>query len=240
MVKAAGVTTCLDISLPDPTSEAGRADWRKIYERSLPYADIFVPSLEESFFTLHPQEYLRRKAEAEGQELLDMVSPEECEGFADEYLAMGCRIVVIKNGHNGWYIKTTSADRLSELGRAIPRGGSPDAQSLSRSEWLHNWASRELWCPAFRVERIASTAGAGDSSIAGFLTALLQGRSIEASLKLANAAGALNLRGMDTLSGLGSWQEVEEAAGSLPVRSLSFLTAPWAWEKSSELCEKQP
>ena len=255
-VKATGATTSLDISLPDPNSEAGRANWRRIYERSLPHTDIYVPSLEETFFTLHPQEYLRRKAEAEGRELLDLVSPEECEGFADEYLALGCRIVVIKNGHNGWFIKTAGPDALAGLGRAIPQdapsrgvgagarkrssGSSAAVPALSRSDWLDNWSGRQLWCPAFRVEQIASTAGSGDSSIAGFLTALLHGRSIENGLKLANAAGALNLRAMDTLSGLGSWQEVEEAAARLPVRELSFLEAeaPWAWNAALGMWEK--
>ncbi|MBN1837064.1 MAG: carbohydrate kinase family protein [Spirochaetales bacterium] len=254
-VKATGVTTSLDISLPDPNSEAGRINWRRFYERSLPHTDIYVPSLEETFFTLHPQEYLKRKAEAEGQELLDYVDPQEVEGFADEYLAMGCKIVVIKNGHNGWFIKTAGAASLEGLGRALPQdrtaspsardgtpgvAGTPGAgQILSRSQWLDNWAKRRLWCPAFRVDRVASTTGAGDSSIAGFLTALLQGRSIEDSLKLANAAGALNLRAVDTLSGLGSWSEVEEAARAMKPRQVGILCAPWTWSKELGLWQKE-
>ena len=254
-VKAAGVTTSLDISLPDPHSEAGQADWRRIYEGALPHTDIFVPSLEESFFTLHPQEYLRRKAEAEGRELLDIVGPEECESFADEYLALGCRIAVIKCGHNGWFVKTAAAEHLRGLGPAAPedggtqpRGAGPDGPGglpggdgpLPQEHWLANWAARRLWCPAFRVEQIASTAGSGDSSIAGFLTALLRGLSIERSLRLANAAGALNLRALDTLSGLGSWQEVQEAAASLPVRDIGFLSPPWQWREQLQVWEKAP
>ena len=267
-VKETGATTSLDISLPDPNSEAGRANWRRIYERSLPFTDIFLPSLEETLFTLHPNEYLKRKSEAEGRELLDFTSPEECESFADEYLGMGCKIVVIKNGHNGWFLKSAAVDSLRGLGRALPTAsgtaasstaGSPASgeepagspapgklsprppapPSLSLEAWLDNWAGRRLWCPAFQVDEIASTAGSGDSSIAGFLTGLLRGRPIERSLKLANAAGALNLRAMDTLSGLGSWEEVEEAAGSLPVRPVAFLSAPWAWNDKHELWEKQ-
>jgi sugar/nucleoside kinase (ribokinase family) len=232
-VKSAGVTTSMDISLPDPNSEAGRANWRRIYERALPHTDIYLPSLEESLFTLHPEVYLKRKADAEGRELLDLVGPEECEGLADEYLAMGCRVAVIKNGHNGWFVKTASADSLAGIGRAAPQRDEP-----SHSQWLRSWSARQLWCPAFRVDQVASTAGAGDASIAGFLTALLQGRDIEASLRLANAAGALNLRAVDTLSGLTSWQEVAETAESLPVREIGFLQTPWTWKEELRMWEK--
>jgi sugar/nucleoside kinase (ribokinase family) len=253
-VKETGATTSLDISLPDPNSEAGRADWRKIYERSLPFTDLFLPSLEETLFTLYPEEYLKRKGEAEGRELLDLVGPEECEAFADEYLGMGCKIVVIKNGHNGWFLKSAAGDSLRHLGRALPSAATgklasgsvstPDsdhrsAGSLSPEAWLDNWAARQLWCPAFQVDVIASAAGSGDSSIAGFLTGLLRGRPIEQSLKLANAAGALNLRAMDTLSGLGSWEEVEESAAGLPVRPVTFLSAPWVWSEKHELWERR-
>ena len=147
--------------------------------------DLFLPSIEETFYTLHPQEYLRRKEQAGGQELIDHIRPEEYSRFAEEYLELGCAVAVIKAGHNGWYVRTGPADRMAGLGRAAPRD--PAA-----------WADRELWCPAFVVDKIASAAGSGDCSIAGFLTGLLKGHSLEECLRLANAAGAMNLRALDT------------------------------------------
>ena len=222
--RAAGLTVSLDTSLPDPTSPAGKADWRRIYEKALPYVDLFLPSIEETFYTLHPEEYLRRKEQAGGQELIDHIRPEEFSRFAEEYLELGCRIAVIKAGHNGWYVKTGSRERIAGMGRAAPR--EPAA-----------WAERELWCPAFVVERIASAAGSGDSSIAGFLTGLLQGHPLEECLKLANCAGAMNLRAIDTVSGLPSWEELKEAAASMQVRELSFLKGDWAWDKRRKLWE---
>lgn len=225
-VKTAGVITSLDISLPDPTSEAGRADWRRIYEKALPYADIFLPSAEETFFTLLPKEYLRRKEEFSGQELIDHISPEEFSRFADEYLDMGCRVSVIKAGHNGWYIKTAGRDKIAGMGSAAPKD--PGA-----------WASRELWCPAFYIEKVASAAGSGDSSIAGFLTGLLRGHSIEECLKLANCAGCLNLRALDTLSGLVSWEELKATVPTLKVRDNSFLKDSWEWNAKLLLWEKE-
>ena len=220
--RAAGLTVSLDTSLPDPTSPAGKADWRRIYEKALPYVDLFLPSIEETFYTLHPREYLERKEQAGGQELIDHIRPEEFSRFAEEYLQLGCRIAVIKAGHNGWYVKTSGRQRLQELGRAHP--ADPAA-----------WADRELWCPAFVVEKIASAAGSGDSSIAGFLTALLKGHSLEECLKLANAAGAMNLRALDTLSGLSSWGQLQEAANNMRVRELAFLKAPWKWDGQRKL-----
>ncbi|UCF98292.1 MAG: hypothetical protein JSV89_01865 [Spirochaetaceae bacterium] len=225
MVKQAGVTTSLDISLPDPDSEAGRADWRKIYERSLPFVDIFVPSIEESFFTLHPREYLKRKEAQGGQELIDFVSPEEVGGFAQEYLSLGCSIAVLKAGHNGWYIRTTARDRIAAVGRAAPADPG-------------TWADRELWCPAFRTDTVAGAVGAGDCSIAAFLTGLLRDHPIEECLKLANCAGYLNLRAVDTLSGLGSWEEVKSTYPNLPVRDTAFLSDGWNWDERLKIWEK--
>ena len=138
---------------------------------------------------------------------------------------MGCRVAVIKGGHNGWYVRTSGEERLRDLGRAGP--AAPEA-----------WADRELWCPAFVVEKIASAAGSGDCSIAGFLTGMLKGHPLEECLKLANAAGALNLRAMDTTSGLPPWGELLEAAGSLRTRDLGFLEPPWSWDPRRKLWER--
>ena len=223
--KSAGLTVSLDTSLPDPTSPAGKADWRGIYRKALPYVDLFLPSIEETFCTLHLEEYLQRKEQAGGQELIDHIRPEEFGRFAEEYLELGCRIAVIKAGHNGWYVRSGSRERIAGLGRAAPRD--PAA-----------WADRELWCPAFVVERIASAAGSGDCSIAGFLTGMLKGHSLEECLKLANAAGALNLRAIDTTSGLPPWGELEEAAGSMQARDLDFLKPPWRWDQGRKVWER--
>ena len=49
-VKAAGLTTSLDMAAVDPESEAGKADWAAILRKVLPYVDYFVPSVEELCF----------------------------------------------------------------------------------------------------------------------------------------------------------------------------------------------
>ena len=46
--KLAGLTTSLDMSLPDSEGESGRADWPKILANVLPHVDFFMPSEEEA------------------------------------------------------------------------------------------------------------------------------------------------------------------------------------------------
>ena len=56
-VKAAGVITSLDMSLPDPSSTAGRADWEAVLARTLPYVDIYAPNLEETLYMIDRPRY---------------------------------------------------------------------------------------------------------------------------------------------------------------------------------------
>lgn len=222
-----GVTTSMDISLPDPNSAAGRADWRAIYERVLPSVDIYTPSIEEAMFTLDPARYLERKDKAGGDELIEHITVDEFREIAGTYIDMGCAVVALKAGHNGWYFRTAGQDRLGAMGRLSPAD-------------LDAWVDLELWCPAFAVEEIASAAGAGDTAIAGFLTAMLRGHGPAECLRMANCAGYMNLRGIDSLSGLVSWDEMEAAIPSLTVRDLPALHgAEWEWDGAAGVWRKE-
>lgn len=53
--KALGLTTSLDMSMPDPESEAGRVDWEAWLRRVLPQVDVFLPSLDEMRLMLRQQ-----------------------------------------------------------------------------------------------------------------------------------------------------------------------------------------
>ncbi len=216
--KEAGVATSMDISLPDPNSPAGKADWRAIYKKALPYVDLYVPSIEEAYFTLHPDEYLARKEKHEGEELIDHMSPDEFTGLAEEFLDMGCGMVALKAGHNGWYFAVGDKARLERI---------PLAAS---SETL---AGRQLWCPAFQVDTIASATGSGDTSIAAFLVALLKGYDLPKALRTANAAGYMCLKGMDALSGLCSWEELAAIVPTLTSRDNGFLSE-YGWQPDAE------
>lgn len=59
-------------------------------------------------------------------------------------------------------------------------------------------------------EKLVSGTGAGDTSIAAFLTAMLEGCSLEESLHLAAATGASCVASYDALSGLKSFDELRD------------------------------
>jgi len=189
--KRTGITTSLDMAFPDPASEAGKADWRRILKSVLPHVDIFMPSVEEILFMMRRATYQEMCAAISGSDILPLITPELLSDIADELIEMGARIVGLKLGYRGLYLRTGDSLLMKSIGRAHP--SNPDA-----------WASKELWAPCFKVT-VAGTTGSGDATIAGFLAALLHDLSIEECLRLAVAVGACNVEEMDALSGIYSW-----------------------------------
>jgi len=104
--KDTGITTSLDMALPDPTSAAGRADWRAILRSVLPFVDIFLPSVEEILFMLQPSTYQAMCAEAGGLNIAPLVRPELLEALGRELLALGAKVVALKMGDRGLYLRT--------------------------------------------------------------------------------------------------------------------------------------
>ncbi|MGD8292766.1 MAG: PfkB family carbohydrate kinase [Desulfobacterales bacterium] len=224
--KQTGVTTSMDISLPDPNSAAGKADWNRIYRQLLPAVDIFMPSIEEAYYTLFPEKYLDRQAEFDGKEIIDRFTPDEYRVIAERILDMGCAMVALKSGHNGWYFRSAAAERLRKMGRATPSD-------------ISQWANTEVWCPAFAVTSVASAAGAGDNAIAAFLSALLRNYPLTQCLKLANCAGYMNLKSLDTLGGLPSWDELVNTSIDLTVADLiPVLNNDWQWREDEQIWHK--
>ena len=220
--KQAGATTSLDMSLPDPNSESGKAPWDKILTKLLTYVDIFLPSIEEAFFMMQRDRFLKMKKDHGGAELIDFFSADDYTALAERFLELGSKIVCLKSGHRGFYIRTANKARFADMGRAKPANAD-------------NWSDRELWCPAFNVDPIASATGSGDSSIAGFLSAFLRGESIERALKLANTTGSLNLTQLDALSGLKNWDETSKMADDKSRKQNDFEIKTPGWSFDNEL-----
>jgi sugar/nucleoside kinase (ribokinase family) len=177
-VKSFGLTTSLDMAFPEPESDAGRADWSTILKRILPYVDIFVPSLDEILFMLW-----RKTDMPPSAELITKVGA--------ELMGMGTKMVLLKLGNRGLYPRTASKAILKDLGLASPND-------------LDSWANFEAWFPCFKVD-VVGTTGAGDITVAGFLTALLHSLSPEDALTAALAVGACSVEAPDALSGIRSW-----------------------------------
>jgi sugar/nucleoside kinase (ribokinase family) len=225
-VKSHGLTTSCDMSLPDPYSPSGQAPWRKILENILPDIDFFLPSVEEIFYMLYPDEFLKMKQSHNNVELLDYLTPQDYSRFADELLMMGCKMVALKTGHRGFYVKTTD------------EAGFKSITGLAHIN-IDNWANRELWAPAYEVDSFGSATGSGDSSIAGLLSAYIRGEKIERALKYATCCGLQNVRVMDAISGIKSWEEttgmIQE---NMPLIDAHIIGDSWKWLEAHMMWEK--
>ena len=118
--KAAGATTSLDMTLPDPSSPGGQADWAAILGRVLPYVDIFAPSIEELLFMLRRKTY-DDLAQAGGAGLLEQVTPELLSDVSGELLRLGVKMAVIKLGERGLYLRTAGVGAAGPDGPRRPR-----------------------------------------------------------------------------------------------------------------------
>ncbi|MEA3407318.1 MAG: carbohydrate kinase family protein [Chloroflexota bacterium] len=213
--KEHGTTTSLDMAMPDPSRPSGRADWRSILARTLPYVDIFAPSVEELFYMLHKNEY-NEMVNSIGQDgLIEALAPGRIASLAQEALSLGAAIVMLKLGHRGLYMRSGKIE--DDLGRGTPTS-------------LKNWRERELWAPCFKVE-VAGTVGAGDTTIAGFLGGLLRGQTPEGAATSAVAVGACNVETADATSGVRPWDVTQARIQAGWPRLEAHVDAPgWDWD----------
>jgi len=192
------VATSLDMTLPDPDSPAGKADWPAILAAVLPHVDIFVPSIEEVLFMMEPKQYARMLSAAGGGDIMDAVPRELVANMGNRILALGVKVLMIKAGAQGAYLCTGDVGKFNTA----------TALELPADNWSH----RKLWIPAFPADssRIKNACGAGDCAVAGFLSAILEGADIEMAGRYAMLAGRDNLYGVNALSGLSNWNRMIE------------------------------
>lgn len=197
MVKEAGVSTSLDMAMVDADSEAGRVDWKKILKELLPYVDFFVPSVEELCFMLDRDRFEEWQKRAAGKDITEILDIEkDVRPLADICLSFGAKVLLIKCGAPGIYYKTAGKDTLSAIGERLDLD-------------VNGWADKEGFEASYVPERVLSGTGAGDTSIAAFLAAVLKGESLMEAMHLATAAGAGCVTAYDALSGLMSLEELQ-------------------------------
>jgi sugar/nucleoside kinase (ribokinase family) len=219
--KEKGVTTSLDMAMPESRGPSGQADWRLILAATLPYVDLFVPSVEELLFMLRRERFDQLTARAGAAQVLAALPVEEIISLAGEALSLGAKIVLLKMGVRGACLCT--AARLSGLGRGA-------AAELSA------WAGRQLWAPCFRPDAVASTVGTGDAAIAGFLAAVLHDSPPSLALTMAAAVGACCVEAAGALGGVRTWPEtlarIEAGWQRLP---LDLAPYGWVWDEESSM-----
>ncbi len=195
-MKERGIATSLDMTSVDPNSPAGKADWDKILKTVLPYVDFFVPSVEELCYMLDRERYEEWQVRAAGGDIAEMLELEkDIKPLADKCMEYGAKVLLIKCGSPGMYYRTAGSAELEKVGANIEL----DVQA---------WADKDGFERSYVPEKILSGTGAGDTSIAAFLTAILEGCTPEESMQLATATGASCVAAYDALSGLKSFEEL--------------------------------
>ncbi len=221
-VKAQGIFTSLDMARPDPASEAGLVDWQVILQRTLPFVDAFLPSVEELLFMLDRPRYEQLRARHGDERLVDGVDGPLLDELAGRLMLWGAAMVGVKLGDQGLYLATTDdVSRWEALAAGISSLADP------------SWRGRRLLSPCYAVE-VAGTTGAGDTTIAGFLLGQLAGASPVEALHGAVAVGACSVERVDATSGVPAWEAVQRRIqAGWTQRQVGIALPGWAYDTTT-------
>jgi sugar/nucleoside kinase (ribokinase family) len=168
--KSLGITTSMDMAGVDPKSEGGKVNWNRFFELTMPYLDVFSPSVEDIFTARKIGRHATR---------------EEVISTAEELVGYGCAVVLLSDGENGLYLKTAGKDRLGTSGRAFEKNSS-------------EWSDCAKWYDAINPEVFVSTLAAGDACSAGLLYAIAREMGPEQGAHFALAFPAVTIAGKIT------------------------------------------
>ncbi len=201
-VKALGVTTSLDSCGIDPLSPVGRINWELILERTIPFVDIFMPSAEELCYMLDRERLRDWKERAGGGDVCTILEEGDVRPLAARLLALGAGVVCVKCGACGYYVAAGTEERLASVGKEL-------------AATLRPWNGLRHFEASYKPDRVLSSLGAGDVSIAAFLTSLLDGCDWRTCVRRAVAAGAACVESYSVLDGLPTLAALEDriAAG---------------------------
>lgn len=211
--KEQGCATSLDLAAVDPESDAGKADWKRILKSVIPYVDFFVPSIEELCYMLDEERFKEWQDRAGDRDITEVIDVDhDIRPLADQCMALGCKVLLLKCGAPGLYYRTASRDVIDEISPKISLD--PEA-----------WAGKEGFERSYKPDAILSGTGAGDTSIAAYLTSVLEGDTPEECIRLAAATGACCVSAYDALSGLKPLEELRKRIAD-------------GWEKATETGRK--
>lgn len=214
--KQQSIFTSLDMARPDPGSQAGSIDWQAILQRSLPFVDAFLPSLDELLYMLDRERYTHLRHHLGDDHLIDGIDGDLLEDLVDRLFSFGAAIVAVKLGDHGLYLGTTAdMSRWEALSSLIPALALPE------------WHGRSICTPCFQVD-VAGTTGSGDATIAGFLMGLLEQGTLAETLEAAVAVGACSVERVDATSGIPTWERVQQRVASGWTKVKAHVALP-AW-----------
>ncbi len=192
----AGAAVSLDLAAVDQNSDAGKQNWKKILVKALPLVDIFCPSIEELCYMLDQERFDSWKERAGGRDVTTILDVDrDIRPLAEECMALGCKILLLKCGAPGMYLKTANRETLSKI--------SPRLELDTGA-----WADQDFFENSYIPEKVLSGTGAGDTSIAAFLKAVLDGYSPRMTMHLSAGTGASCVEAYGALDGLRSFDEL--------------------------------
>lgn len=195
-MKGKQIATSLDLAAVDPDSEAGKADWPLILKKVLPFVDFFVPSFDELCYILNRERFEELRETGEDM-TKDLDIEKEAGPLADKLFELGCKVVMIKCGTAGMYYRTAGSEVISQTGSRLDLN-------------IDKWSDKSGIQPVFPADKVLSGTGAGDTSIAAFLAAVLNGEDPAMCAALAAAEGSCCVTAYDALSGLKTLSELKE------------------------------
>lgn len=185
-----GLTTSVDMVVPDKDALSGSYDWPAVLTRILPHVDVFVPSAAEICAMLRPADYQRWQHDAENH-----MDEHYLHALCDQLLTMGVAIAGIKLGTRGLFVKVGTAPRLSHA--RLP----------------YSWAECHHWQPIYPVT-VAGTVGAGDACYAGLIYALSHHLPWPQALPLVAGVAATCVEGVDAVSTIPPWSTIVSRFGT--------------------------
>ncbi|MCK5155982.1 MAG: carbohydrate kinase family protein [Spirochaetales bacterium] len=210
--KESGATTSLDMARPDPDSPAGKIDWETYLKTVLPYVDLFHPSIDELVYMIDRDNFEEFDKKLTNGVPIGGITREKLDEYSNRLIDMGTASVVIKLGNYGLYIQVT-----------------PDKERLSSGKFgrcyypaIVNWAGRNLYEACFEA-KVAGAIGAGDCTIAGILTGILNCQTLEQASASAAGSGACNVEKPDALSGIPSWNILQQRIDAGWKKETSYL-----------------
>ena len=174
-----------------------------------------------------PEKWTSLRKRYPGEDLTTVLTDENFTELSNSFLGMGTKIVTLKAGPRGFFLRTGGAERLTKIGFGAPRD-------------LSTWANRELWMPAYKVDNIVSTTGSGDCSLAGFITAFLKEETPKRCLAAANALAFQNLQALDAVSGVKDWCTTLRIMGDRTLRRHEIApTHTWRFDQATGVAYRE-
>ena len=187
--KECGCLTAVDYNIGNEL----RSLDRDLVRRMLALTDFAMPSLREARMLAGMEETADAPAGRDAGLRADLRASArraEIEEMAARIAEMGAKCVIIKLGADGCYVRGTDpADRTAPANRTAP--------------------AASAFIPAYPA-RTADTTGAGDSFVAGFLSAFVRGEDLLSCARFGCAAGSCAVEAVGATAGVRDAKQVRE------------------------------